>query len=138
NGSPQHLTQVLFKERTGANLLHIPYRGDAPMLNDVLAGQVESAFVTLSAALPHIQANKVKAIALANPTRIPAIADVPTMTEAGLEGFNAATWFGLFGPKDLPENVSQTIFKASHKVVAAPEFTKRMEAMGAEIVNSGP
>jgi len=138
NGSPQHLTQVLFKERTGANLLHIPYRGDAPMLNDLLAGQVESAFVTLSAALPHIQANKIKAIALANPSRIPAIADVPTMTEAGLEGFNAATWFGLFGPKDLPADVSQTIFTASHKVVAAPEFTERMQAMGAEIVNSGP
>src|SRR5690606_17474451 len=67
NGSPQHLTQVLFKERTGTHLLHIPYRGDAPMLNDLLAGQVQSAFVTLSAALPHIQAGKLNALAVANP-----------------------------------------------------------------------
>ncbi|NYT84498.1 tripartite tricarboxylate transporter substrate binding protein [Pusillimonas harenae] len=138
NGSPQHLTQVLFKERTGTHLLHIPYRGDAPMLNDLLAGQVQSAFVTLSAALPHIQAGKLNALAVANPARIPAIPDVPTMTEAGLKGFNAATWFGLFGPKDLPAEVPQTLFKASHKVVAAPEFTQRLEAMGAEIVNIGP
>ncbi|MFT0545973.1 Bug family tripartite tricarboxylate transporter substrate binding protein [Allopusillimonas ginsengisoli] len=138
NGSPQHLTQALFKERTGTNLVHIPYRGDAPMINDLLGGQVESAFVTLSAALPYIQSNKLTAIAVANPTRIAAIPDVPTMTEAGLNGFSAATWFGLFGPKSLPANVSETIFKSSHKAVAEPEFTKRLEAMGAEVINSGP
>src|SRR5690606_37549133 len=83
NGSPQHLTQALFQERTKAALVHIPYRGDAPLVNDLLGGQVESAFITLSAALPHIKANKLRAIAVANPKRIGVIPDVPTMNESG-------------------------------------------------------
>lgn len=138
NGSPQHLTQALFQERTGANLLHIPYRGDAPLVNDLLAGQVESAFITLSAALPHIKANKLRAIAIANPTRINVIPDVPTMTEAGLADFNSATWFGLFGPDELPESIKETIYQTAQKSVAAKPFTERIESMGGEVVNSGP
>src|SRR5690606_23569851 len=78
NGSPQHLAQALFQQKTGSNFVHIPFSGDAPMINDLLAGQVESAFVTLSAALPHIQAGKLRALALANPTRLDVIKDVPT------------------------------------------------------------
>src|SRR5690554_5752285 len=91
NGSPQHLAQALFQKQTGSKFIHIPFKGDAPMLTDLLAGQIDSAFVTLSAALPHIESGKVQALAVANQTRIPAINDVPTMAEAGVPNFNAAT-----------------------------------------------
>lgn len=138
NGSPQHLAQALFQERTNASFVHVPYRGDAPLINDLLAGQVESAFVTLSAALPHIQANKLRAIAVANPNRIDVIPEVPTMNESGLANFNAATWFGLFGPAKLPESIQETIYSVSQKAVSAKPFVERIESMGGEVVNSGP
>ncbi|MGB3289394.1 MAG: tripartite tricarboxylate transporter substrate binding protein [Burkholderiaceae bacterium] len=138
NGSPQHLASALFQARTGTELLHIPYRGDAPLINDLLAGSVESAFITLSAALPHIQSKGLRAIALANPTRINAIPDVPTMTEAGLDGFSAATWFGLFGPAGIDASVQSTLHQASSKVITTPEFTQRIENMGGQIANLGP
>lgn len=138
NGSPQHLASALFKARTGTDLLHIPYRGDAPLINDLLSGSVESSFITLSAALPHIQSKGLRAIAIANPTRINAIPDVPTMKEAGLDGFNAATWFGLFGPTGIDPSIQNTLHQASSKVITAPEFTQRIENMGGQIANLGP
>src|SRR5690606_1085837 len=125
NGSPQHLAQALFQTKTGSNFVHIPYRGDAPMMTDLIAGQVESAFVTLSAALPHIQSGKVKAIAVANPTRIDAIKDVPTMEEAGVSGFNAATWFAVFGPAGMEPQVEERLHQAVNKVASNPAFVER-------------
>ena len=138
NGSPQHLAQALFQTKTGSNFVHIPYRGDAPMMTDLIAGQVESAFVTLSAALPHIQSGKVKAIAVANPTRIDAIKDVPTMEEAGVSGFNAATWFAVFGPAGMEPQVEERLHQAVNKVASNPAFVERIESMGGVVVNMGP
>lgn len=138
NGSPQHLAQALFQKQTGSNFIHIPFRGDAPMLTDLLAGQIDSAFVTLSAALPHIEAGKVQALAVANPTRIPAIQNVPTMAEAGVPNFNAATWFGMFGPAGINAGIQQRLHEAINKVASASEFTTRIEKMGGEVVNMGP
>ncbi len=138
NGSPQHLAQALFQTKTGSNFVHIPYRGDAPMMTDLIAGQVESAFVTLSAALPHIQSGKVKAIAVANPTRIDAIKDVPTMEEAGVPGFNAATWFAVFGPAGMEPQVEERLHQAVNKVASNPAFVERIESMGGVVVNMGP
>ena len=138
NGSPQHLAQALFQTKTGSNFVHIPYRGDAPMMTDLIAGQVESAFVTLSAALPHIQSGKVKAIAVANPTRIDAIKDVPTMEEAGVPDFNAATWFAVFGPAGMEPQVEERLHQAVNKVASNPAFVERIESMGGVVVNMGP
>lgn len=138
NGTPQHLAQALFQKQTGANFVHIPFRGDAPMVTDLLAGQVESAFITLSAALPHIQSGKLNALAVANPTRIPAIKDVPTMDEAGVPNFNAATWFALFGPAGLDPAIEQRLHEAVNEVASAPAFVQRIEAMGGQSVNMGP
>jgi len=138
NGSPQHLTQALFQSRTGANFVHIPYRGDAPLITDLLGGQVGSAFITLSAALPHIQSGALVALAVANPTRIEAIKDVPTMTEAGLKDFNAATWFGLFGPAGIDPAIQQQIHTATKEIASTPEFVQRIESMGGQVVNLGP
>lgn len=138
NGSPQHLTQALFQVRTGANFIHVPYRGDAPLITDMLAGQVQSAFITLSAALPYIQNGQLKALALANPTRIEAIKDVPTMTEAGLNDFNAATWFGMFGPKGLDNNVLHVLHTAATEIATDPNFKERIDSMGGELVSLNP
>lgn len=135
NGSPQHLAQAMFQNKTGTNFIHVPYRGDAPLITDMLAGQVQSAFITLSAALPQIQSGKLHAVAVANPTRIDAIKDVPTMTEAGLKDFNAATWFGIFGPADMATDIRQKLHAASAKVASDAPFAKRIEDMGGQVMD---
>lgn len=138
NGTPQHLTGELFKAKAGIKLVHVPYRGDAPMLTDLIGGQVQMAFVTLSAALPHIQSGKLTAIALAHPRRVDAIAQVPTMAEAGMKNFEAATWFGLFAPSSMPAELRQKIYQDVAKVVATPEMTKKLQDMGGDVNNSSP
>ncbi|KRC73073.1 Tripartite tricarboxylate transporter family receptor [compost metagenome] len=138
NGTPQHLTGELFKAKAGLNLVHVPYRGDAPMLTDLIGGQVQMAFVTLSAALPHIQSGKLKAIALAHPRRVEAIAQVPTMAEAGMKQFEAATWFGLFAPSSMPADLREKIYTDVAKIVATPEMTKKLQDMGGDVNNSSP
>lgn len=138
NGSPQHLAQALFQKQTGSNFVHVPYRGDAPMMTDLLASQVDSAFVTLSAALPYIQSGQLRALAVANPTRIDAVKDVPTMTEAGVPDFNAATWFGVFGPAGMDPAIEEKLSIAVKNVASTPDFTRRIADMGGEIVNQGP
>ncbi|MFU1926279.1 tripartite tricarboxylate transporter substrate binding protein [Bordetella hinzii] len=138
NGTPQHLTGELFKAKAGIKLVHVPYRGDAPMLTDLIGGQVQMAFVTLSAALPHIQSGKLNAIALAHPRRVDAIAKVPTMAEAGMKDFEAATWFGLFAPSSMPDGLRQKIYQDVSKVVATPEMTRKLQDMGGEVNNSSP
>ncbi|MVW77661.1 tripartite tricarboxylate transporter substrate binding protein [Bordetella sp. 02P26C-1] len=138
NGTPQHLTAELFKEKTGAKLVHVPYKGDAPMVTDLMGGQVQMAFVTLSAALPHIKSGKLNAIALAHPRRVEAISNVPTMAEAGMPGFEAATWFGLFGPASLPNDMRQKIYKDVSRIVAQPDVTKMLQDMGGDVNNSSP
>lgn len=136
NGTPQHLTGELFKARTDTSLKHIPYRGDTPMLTDLMGGQVQLAFVTLSAAQPYILSGKLRAIALAHSSQIDSIKTVPTMTQAGLPDFEAATWFGTFGPANMDPGVKMQLQQAIQKVVATPEMTKRLKAMGAQVNNS--
>jgi tripartite-type tricarboxylate transporter receptor subunit TctC len=138
NGTPQHLTGELFKARTQTMLTHVPYRGDAPMITDLIGGQVQIAFVTLSAALPYIQSGKLKAIALASPVRVKSIADVPTFSEAGMPGFEAATWFGLFGPASMPADLREKIAKDTERVVADPAMTQKLIDMGGVVNNLGP
>lgn len=138
NGTPQHLTGELFKSKQGLELVHIPYRGDAPMITDLIGGQVQMAFITLSAAVSNIQAGKLKPIALAHATRVKAIADVPTFAEAGMPGFEAATWFGLFAPASMPQALRQKIYQDVSKIVAEPAMTQRLVAMGGEVNNSSP
>lgn len=138
NGTPQHLAAELFKAKTGANLVHVPYKGDSPMITDLMGGQVQMAFVTLSAALPHIQSGKLNAVALAHPRRVDAIRDVPTMAEAGMPGFEAATWFGLFGPASMPNDLRQKIYQDVARIVEEPEVTKMLQDMGGDVNNSSP
>lgn len=138
NGTPQHLTMELFKAQNKLTLTHVPYKGDSPMITDLIGGQVPMAFVTLSAALPHIKAGKLKAIALAHAKRVDAIASVPTFAEAGMPGFVAATWFGLFGPGTLPPELVNRVHRDVARIVAVPEFTAKLKDMGGDVDNSTP
>ena len=138
NGTPQHLTMELFKAQNKLTLTHVPYKGDAPMITDLIGGQVPMAFVTLSAALPHIKAGKLKAIALAHSKRVEAISAVPTFAEAGMPGFVAATWFGLFGPGTMSPELANRIYRDVAKIVAVPEFTAKLKEMGGDVDNSTP
>jgi tripartite-type tricarboxylate transporter receptor subunit TctC len=138
NGTPQHLAGELFKARTGMTLVHVPYKGDAPMLTDLIGGQVQMAFVTLSAALPYIRSGKLGAIALASDKRADAIAEVPTLDQAGLPGLTAATWFGLFGPGSMPPALVEKIYQDVSRIVAEPDMTRRLLEMGGVVNNSSP
>jgi len=132
NGTPQHLTGELFKAKAGLKLVHVPYRGDAPMLTDLIGGQVQMAFVTLSAALPHIQSGKLKAIALAHPRRVEAIGQVPTMAEAGLTGFKAVSWNGIVAPAGTPDAVVARLNQALGGALASPAVKQRLMEEGAQ------
>lgn len=138
NGTPQHLAGELFKSKTGTPLTHVPYKGDTPMLTDLIGGQVQVAFVTLSAALPYINSGKLKPIALAHPKRVDAIPAVPTMGEAGLPDFSAATWFGIYGPGTMSDTMRQKIAADIQKIVAEPAMSQRLRDMGGEVNNSTP
>jgi tripartite-type tricarboxylate transporter receptor subunit TctC len=138
NGTPQHLTGELFKAKQNLDLVHIPYRGDAPMITDLIGGQVQMAFVTLSAAVSNIQAGKLKPIALAHSKRVDAIANVPTFAEAGMPGFEAATWFGLFAPASISDELRQKIYQDVSEIVGTPEMTEKLVSMGGDVNNSSP
>lgn len=138
NGTPGHLTGETFKEIEKLQLIHVPYRGDTPMLTDLLGGQVQMAFVTLSAALPYLQDGRLRPIALAHGSRIDAIKDVPTMEELGYKDFRYATWFGLLGPSGIDDATKQAIYKYVRDAVASDELTQRFANMGAQVNNSTP
>jgi tripartite-type tricarboxylate transporter receptor subunit TctC len=138
NGTPQHLAGELFKAKTGTPLTHVPYKGDTPMLTDLIGGQVQVAFVTLSASLPYLNSGKLTPIALAHTQRADALPAVPTMAEAGLPDFTAATWFGIFGPGTMSGALRQKIATDIQKIVAEPAMTQRLHDMGGQINNSSP
>ena len=138
NGTPQHLAMELLKTQAKLSLTHVPYRGDAPMLTDLMGAQVPTAFVTLSAVLPHVKSGKLRSIALAHAKRVAAIAEVPTFAEAGMPGFVAATWFGLLAPASLPADLQSRIHRDVAKIVADPAFTAKRVEMGADVDNSTP
>ncbi|MBI5258552.1 MAG: tripartite tricarboxylate transporter substrate binding protein [Burkholderiales bacterium] len=138
NGTAQHLAGELFKRQTQLTLTHVPYRGDAPAVTDLLAGQVDAMFATLTAVLPHIASGKLVAIALANGKRIERVPTIPTFAEAGLAGFEAGTWFGVLAPAGLAAPLRQRIAEDIARLVAEPEMRRRLVDLGGEVMNSKP
>jgi len=138
NGTAQHLAGELFKNRAKVESTHVPYRGDAPMINDLLGGQVQAGFVTLSVAIPYIQSGKLRALALAHGKRIDAIKAIPTFAEAGFPGFEAATWFGLLGPAGMPPTVVAKIRNDVAAIVDMPQTREKLIEMGSEVNNTTP
>ena len=138
NGTAQHLSGELFKIATQSKITHVPYRGDAPAITDLAGGQVQMMLATITAVLPMIESGRLRALAVANDKRVSALADVPTFTEAGMPGFQAATWFGLLAPDATdPARIAQ-IHQDVAQIVDTPDMRKRLESLGGEVVNSNP
>ncbi|MGE8678255.1 MAG: Bug family tripartite tricarboxylate transporter substrate binding protein [Achromobacter marplatensis] len=128
-GSSQHLAGAMFKYLTGADVLHIPYKGSGPAVSDLLAGQVDMMLDTGS--LAQVQAGALRALAVASRQRLPALPDVPTFDEAGVPKMYASAWYGIVAPAGTPADVVQRLNKEVNAVTSAPEVKQRMESMGA-------
>jgi tripartite-type tricarboxylate transporter receptor subunit TctC len=130
--SAQHLALELFKWQAKVFALHIPYRGSAPVITDLIAGQIQYGFETMTAASPHVRGGKVIAIAQTRPQRSKAWPDVPTMSESGLPGFDATTWYGLAGPARMNPALVARMNEDVNKAMAASDVAERMASSGAE------
>jgi tripartite-type tricarboxylate transporter receptor subunit TctC len=133
-----HMMGEQFKVSTGTFITHIPYRGSGPALNDTLAGQVEIMLDNLPSSIPHIQAGKLRALAIANSKRLEAFPNVPTYAELGLKEMNDPAWYGLIAPAGLPKDIQAKIQAAANKVVFNPEIAKRLRDAGAEPIGNTP
>jgi tripartite-type tricarboxylate transporter receptor subunit TctC len=128
-GSASHLAGELFKVRAGVDMVHVPYRGGAPAVNDLIAGHLKTMFLTPVSGLPHIRAGRLAPLAIAAPQRFELMPDVPTMAEAGVP-LEAAYWVGMVAPAATPPAVIAKLEKALSAAVAAPEVQKRLTEMG--------
>ncbi|MGZ9060157.1 MAG: tripartite tricarboxylate transporter substrate binding protein, partial [Burkholderiaceae bacterium] len=133
NGTSIHLTGELFKTMTGTYMVHLPYRGSAPAVSDLLAGNTNVMFDNLPSALPHIKSGRLKALAVTSRVRSPALPDTPTIEEAAnLKGFDASSWFGLFAPAGTSRAIVDKIQADVAKALAVPEVRERFVAQGAQ------
>ncbi|RZL37927.1 MAG: tripartite tricarboxylate transporter substrate binding protein BugE [Rubrivivax sp.] len=137
-GGIGHLQMELYKTLAGVFVLHIPYRGAGPALNDTVAGQVPMIFDNLPSALPFIKDGRLIPIVVAAPTRVAALPNVPTFKEVGLEPVNRMAYYGIQGPKGLPKDVIDKVHAAMKKAVELPDVKKRIEDTGAIIVANSP
>ena len=133
NGSLQHVTTELLKDLTKTFMVHIPYRGTGPALNDLLAGTVDFTITTPPPLLPHIKAGKLKALMVTGRTRLPVLPNVPTATEAGVS-LVASSWFAVYGPNSLSNDLQNRLSLAIRQVVELDAFKKRAEEQGAKAV----
>lgn len=138
NGSSDHLSAEVFWQQTQTEGLHVPYKGGAPAVNDLLGGQVQFSFQNVNAVLPHIKAGKLHAIAVTGDKRSPVLPDVPTLAEAGVKGAEVYSWQGMAAPKGLPPAVKEKLANAAIAAIQAPEVKKRMVDQGLEVVASTP
>lgn len=133
SGSTQHIAAELFKDATGVQMTHIPYRGSGPAMVDLMGGQVQIAFETASSVIPHIKSGKVRALAVLSARRNPQLPDVPTMAEAGVSGVEMSAWYGIYMPSGTPAAVQQRVHDSVNAVLAMPETQTRLQAIGADI-----
>jgi tripartite-type tricarboxylate transporter receptor subunit TctC len=138
NGSSDHLSAELFWQQTKTEGVHVPYKGGAPAVNDLLGNQVDFSFQNVNAVLPHIRAGKLRAIAVTGDKRSPVLPDVPTLAEAGVKGEEVYSWQGMAAPKGLPPAVKKKLSDAAIAAMQDPETKKRMLDQGLEIVASTP
>ena len=138
NGSAQHLAGELFRQRTSLDIVHVPYKGGGPALNDVMGGQVPLFFANMASSLGHIKAGKLRALAVTSAKRSPALPDVPTMEEAGVGGYQVYEWNAIFAPSGTPAPVLAKIADSIHAALKAPDVRSRIEGLGGEIADYGP
>lgn len=137
-GSPTHLGGELFKRATGTQMVHVPYRGQGPALNDMLAGQLDVMFPSISDVLSFLQAGKLRAVAVLNETRLKQIPDVPTAAELGYPGLNSSIWSALYTNAGTPQPVVDRLNRELVRIVNSPVFKDKFEALGFEVRTSTP
>jgi tripartite-type tricarboxylate transporter receptor subunit TctC len=138
-GSPHHLAMELLKDRTKSFVVHVPYRGTALAVQDVISGQVPMMVLDTAAGLPHIRGGKVKALAVMSKKRIPSLPDVPTLDELGVKDFEVTAWQGLFVPKGTPADITARLTAEMNKAIVTPEVKAKLEDFGLEVTPSnGP
>jgi tripartite-type tricarboxylate transporter receptor subunit TctC len=138
NGTAQHLIGTQFENASGAQILHVPYKGSGPLTTDLLGGQISMSFDTITPVLQHIQAGKLRALAVTTAKRASALPDVPTLDESGMKGFDIGTWFGVLAPVATPKDIVARLNAEAVKVIQSPEFKKRMAEIGAEPQGGSP
>ncbi|HEY7742470.1 MAG TPA: tripartite tricarboxylate transporter substrate binding protein [Burkholderiales bacterium] len=138
NGSTSHLSMELFKSLTGTRMIHVPYKGSAPVLADLTGGQISLTMDNIPVYLPHVQAGKIRALAVGSAKRAPAAPDLPTAEEAGVPGLVAVSWFGLVAPARAPQRVVEQLSKETARILKLPDVHKRISDLGAEPVGSTP
>ena len=136
-GSSLHLAGEAFKMKAGVYIVNIPYRGTAPAVQDVLAGQVDLMFAAVGNVQQHIRAGKLKALGVTSASRLPALPEVPAIAET-LPGYESSAWFGLFGPARMPADLSRRLSDAARAAVQTPEVRRRIEHEGATPVGNSP
>jgi tripartite-type tricarboxylate transporter receptor subunit TctC len=138
NGSVSHLTAEHFKAMAGVDLQHVPYKGDAPMTVDLVAGRIALAFGTAVAFLPHVQAGRLRALAVTNAQPSPVVPGLPTVASAGLPGFEALQWFGLLAPAATPRDVVARLGEELGRVLREPAVHARLQELGMDVGGEGP
>ena len=134
NGTGGHLAAELMEEMTGAKVIHVPYKGTAPALSDVLGGQVDAMFSVIPSALPHVQAGKLRALAVTGARRSDRLPGVPTVAEAGIPGFESTLAYGLLAPAGTPESALRVLAAGVAQAVAQPELRQAFQAEGADVL----
>jgi tripartite-type tricarboxylate transporter receptor subunit TctC len=132
------LPMELFNSMAGIKTTHIPYKGSAPMLNDLLGGQINLSIAAAVSALPHIKSGRLRNLAIGDSKRSTILPDLPTIAEAGVPGYQAVIWSGMLAPAKIPRAIIDKLYKETVKVVQAPEFKERLVQLGSDAVGSTP
>ena len=138
NGSLQHVTGAMLEQQGGVKMVHVPYKGTGPALQDLLGGEVDLTFGTAPPFMPHIQSGKLRVLAVTGKERLPSLPDVPTTAEAGYPGVNATSWFGLFAPAATPKAVIDKLAADTRAVVQSAAFKQKAQEQGATADYLGP
>jgi tripartite-type tricarboxylate transporter receptor subunit TctC len=137
-GTPLHLAAELFKSMTNSDIVHVPYGGDTPALIDLISGNVQLAFMSVSSTAPQIEAGNLRALAVTSTQRTAALPDLPTLQELGFSGYDIGTWWGLFAPAGTPPDIVQKLNDAMHKVVQTPSVKERFAPHGLDATSDSP
>ena len=137
-GSMPHLAGELLKINGKLNIVHVPYRGAAPAVNDLLGGQVQMMFADIPVLLPHVQAGKLKALAIASKARAPSLPDVKTLGELGLANVDAENWYGMIGPAGMPKDIVAKLNAVTVEALKSPDVVQKLSTQGANLVGDKP
>ena len=137
-GGPQHMSAEMFMLLTGTKMVHVPYKGNAPAITDLLGGQVDMLFSPINSALPHIKAGKLRALAVASEKRVASLPDVPTLSEAGVSGYRSEIWIGLFAPAKTPRDIVDKIAAEVGRMQAQADVKEQLNAQGIDPLATSP